>query len=604
MRCSRGALTFRTWWVFGWALALGLAGSTSLPGQENVRSVLVLASGDSQSRLEAEQIESLREELPPDTGLTIDYLDVKRINGLPHYLEYYSTLFYGKYQHRNLSAVVALNDDAIRVANHYRNQVFDGVPLVVCGSKASIMNELEDHGSWTGVFCEPNMEETIELALNLHPKASAVHVVTDRTLPGRQARQRLAHDKELGRFPVPVEIPGMEQTFWSLPLVLEYVGKLSAESIVFFAGYYDDRKGGIHPTQFMVPKLSQASKAPIYTMQRDAVGAGAVGGHVVNGRKTGKAVGERVCRAMNKEPLGSIAPMELEGEWLFDYAQLKRWGVDERALPKGSQIINRPVSFWGRNWQVICIGGSIALAEMAIIVQLLVARRRERRAQAALMESESRMQGLELEISERERQALGHDIHDGLGQYLTALRFQCHRLEQGVADRLPTDADATAKLAQIAESLAGEIRSLARSQVPLQMVTRSLETGLGELADSNRRLFNLETTLEMALDEKRLRDGAGPHLYRIAQEATRNAFRHAGATKARMVLREADGGGGELIVENDGEPFEALPGRRTGMGLAIMEQRARMIGATLEIRPAEDGQTRLRCRFPLEPLVT
>ncbi len=591
MKCCR---------ALGWALGVWLMLLVPVWAQDEIRAILILASGDSQSRLEAEQIEALRAELPPDTGVTIDYLDAKRINGLAHYLEYYSTLFYGKYKDRHLDAVVALNDDAIRVANHYRTTVFAGVPLIVCGSRPSMMDELEGPSVWTGVFCEPSVEETIDLALVLHPKARGVHVVTDRTLPGRQIRQRFDHDLDLGRFSVSVAIPGDSRTFWSLPSVLEYVRELPQQSVVFFAGYYDDRRGMIYQPQFMVPQLSRESKAPVYTMQRDAVGAGAVGGHVVNGKRMGKAVGERVRCVIEGAEQETLPPVILEGEWLFDYIQLQRWGITESSLPKGSRILNRPVSFWAKNWLALCVGGSIVLAEAAIIGLLLVARRRERRAQMALRESEGRLQRLELEISERERQALGHDIHDGLGQYVTALRFQCHRLEQGAEEGRTLATDAVGKLAQIASDLAMEVRSLARSQVPLQMVSRSLETGLGELAESNRRLFNLETTLELALDEKRLGNGAASHLYRIAQEATRNAFRHAGATKARIMLRERDEGGGELVVENDGEPFEPLPGRRAGMGLAIMEQRARMIGATLVIGRGEDGQTRLTCRFPLE----
>lgn len=590
MKCPRAlGVALGAWLVFG----------APLWAQDEIRAVLVLASGDSQSRLEAEQIDALRAELPPNTGVTIDYLDAKRINGMPHYLEYYSTLFYGKYQNRRLNAVVALNNDAIRVANHYRTNVFAGVPLVVCGSSPSIMNELADPAAWTGVFCEPSVEKTIDLALALHPKAKGVHVVTDRTLPGIQVRQRFYRDVKRGRFPVPVEIPGDTRTFWSLPLVLEYVRKLPRDCVVFFAGYYDDRRGRIHQPQFMVPQLSRESKAPVYTMQHDAVGAGAVGGHVVKGSQTGKAVGEMVRSILERKADGSPSAVILEGEWLFDYVQLKRWGIEESQLPEGSRILNRPVSFWTENWLALCVGGSVALAEAAIIGLLLVARKRERRAQVALRESEGRLQKIELEISERERQALGHDIHDGLGQYVTALRFQCHRLEQGAEEGRVTDADAVGKLVQIASDLAQEVRSLARSQVPLQMVSRSLEAGLGELAESNRRLFNLDTALEMSLDERQLEDGVAAHLYRIAQEATRNAFRHAGATRVKMTLKETEGGGGELVVENDGEPFVPSPGRRAGMGLAIMEQRSRMIGATLEIGPAEAGWTRLACRFPL-----
>ena len=211
-----------------------------------------------------------------------------------------------------------------------------------------------------------------------------------------------------------------------------------------------------------------------------------------------------------------------------------------------------------------------------------------------------KIQRLTQEISEKERQALGQDIHDGLGQYLTALRFQCHRLEQMAADHRPLDAGEVSKLNQIAAELAFEVRSLARALVPLQMLSRSLESALQELMEINTRHFNIRATLDFSVDEGPLLPDVAAQLFRIVQEAMRNAVRHAGATMVRTVLRTTgEAGGAELIVENNGQPFTLVPERRVGMGLAIMEQRARLIGAKLEICPTAEQWTRLTCRFPL-----
>ena len=80
----------------------------------------------------------------------------------------------------------------------------------------------------------------------------------------------------------------------------------------------------------------------------------------------------------------------------------------------------------------------------------------------------------------------------------------------------------------------------------------------------------------------------------------RNGVRHGGATRVRVVLRAVGHGeAAELIVENNGRPF-ALPNGRMGMGLAIMQQRARLIRGTLEIRPTQEKWTSLICRFPLQ----
>lgn len=582
---------------------LALEAAPGLGGQEGMRTVLILASDDGQSAMESEQIEALRAELPPDTEVVVEYLDAKKIYRRGPNLTFYGSEYFEDNAQRTFSAVVALNDDAIEIATYQRRKGFcESAPMIVCGTRRKPLPKSQKTGTWTGVFCEPDIEKTIEFAMSRHAQTGSVHFLTDHTSSGLASIYRLNEATRNGRFPFSIEVPtkSIEEKLWNLPAMVRYVETLSGDDVVVYRGYFDDWRGGVYPAQVVVPKLSMASKAPIFTVLRDAVGFGAVGGHVINGPATGQAVGKLVRRVLGSESVTSIKPITIEGEWLFDHRQLKRWGIAESALPKGSRIINRPISFWAQNWLSLCVGGSIAAAEAAIIGLLLAAWRRERRAQAALRESEGRMQRLELEISERERQALGHDIHDGLGQYVTALRFQCHRLEQGAGDGRATDADAVGKLVRIASDLATEVRGLARSQVPLQMASRSLEAGLGELAESNWRLFHLETALEMVLDEKRIEEGASAHLYRIAQEATRNAFRHAGATKARIALREAAGGSGELVVENDGDPFEPSPGRRTGLGLSIMEQRARMIGGMVDIGPAEDGKTRLVCRFPLK----
>jgi len=692
-----------------------LVAGACLAGGEYIRPILVLASRDSQSRLEEAQIEGLRSVLPADVGLVIEYLDVKRLNTRPYYMEYYSMILFAKYKHRAIGAVVALNDDVVRVANHYRTNIFSRAPLIVCGSSTAIMDECADRSRWTGVFSNPDMEETINWALTLHPEAKQVFVVTDRTPLGRLAGERLAQASASGRIAVPVAIPGQEpdRSYWGVRDVRGLLRHVPRESVAFFAEfYYDTRQRVAYPPQNLLPLLSRESKVPIYTAQSDAIGVGAVGGHVVNGWQMGQQAGRMVQRVLTNESPAAIPPVFLEGEWLFDAVQLKRWGISDKSLPAGSRIINRPVSFYEQHKKVIWLGGGISLLEAFIIAQLLMSRARRLRAQRALAASETRyrrlyetsrdvftivdlngrvlhanpaashmlgyasshwsevslwqliapedrtkgaarmaaaidgvpgcletayvtragermpvelrfqscdfggqpavvccgyllserlqMQAVAQEISERERQAFGHDVHDGLGQYVTALRFQLRLLEQSTAAGRMPHADLPAKLSGIVVDLASELRSIARSLVPLQMAHKTLQAALQENNDILRRLFLVDAALDFALDETRISAEAAPHLYRIAQEAARNAVRHGGAKSLRVVVRGLTAETGELVVENDGSPFERSPARRAGLGLSIMEQRARMIGGTLAIQAGAEQGTRVSCRFPLE----
>ena len=141
---------------------------------------------------------------------------------------------------------------------------------------------------------------------------------------------------------------------------------------------------------------------------------------------------------------------------------------------------------------------------------------------------------------------------------------------------------------------------MARSLVPLKMVDRTLEGALLEMIDIVKWIFHMEARLEFTLDESRMSVKTAAHVYRIVQEHLRNALRHGGARQARIVVRAADGGQGELVIESDGQPFDKGAARRTGLGLSIMEQRAKIIGGALAIHGTEDGRTRLTSRFALE----
>lgn len=695
------------------AWMLSILGPLSAPGMESRNSVLIVASFEPGSPLEEAQIKALRDALPVDVETTIDYLDATWIGRRKDYLPLYFGVAYRKYKDQRLSAIVALNDDAIRFVDYFRTNLFVGVPLVLCGTDPQLPRELSDLGSWTGVFSPAVPEKTVRLALDLHPAARRVHVISDRTASGQAAVERLRRFAEAGEFTRPVILPAKDRE-WNYRLLRKKVRQFEPESTVFFANFSRDYGGRIFQPHRLMPFLAAESKAPVYTMQSQTVGAGAVGGYVVNGERLGRVAGEMVVRVLGGEKPEAIPPVILEGEWLFDDVQLKRWQIAESRLPTGSRIVGRRISFFGRHKWILLGGGVVASVELAIIALLLINRAGRIRAQRSLQASETRyrtlfetsddmfsildrdgkilhanpaacrllghpegeligrphtdlialadrsrvqagmeralaggrailevgcltregeevpveillqpfsggeqsaavcvarslserikIQRLTQEISDRERQAMGCDLHDGLGQYLTALRFLCHRLEKGLEEQRPPGASEIAKLNQIASELAYEVQGLARSLVPLDMLARSLESALQELIEINRRHFHVQASLEFAVDEQRLAPDAAAQVYRIAQEAMRNAVRHGSASEVNVVLRPVAGGRrAELVVENNGRPFDAMPERRSGMGLAIMRQRARLIGAEMEFCSETPAKMRLTCRFPLQP---
>ena len=230
-----------------------------------------------------------------------------------------------------------------------------------------------------------------------------------------------------------------------------------------------------------------------------------------------------------------------------------------------------------------------------------------------------------LRIAEAERRRIGQDLHDGLGQELTAiglfLRAHTKALEREGSARA---AEAHRLVGHI-ENADAHARGLARSLVPVELEQNGLETALARLADRATALYGTdvraETTGTGPAEASALHADAATNLFWITQEAVSNAIQHGRADHVRIVLvrgtdrlrlRIEDDGVGFGPEGLDGEPAPGAPAREVsapagdgrapdqrGMGLRIMNYRAHLAGGTLEIRPGAEGGTVVTCAVPL-----
>ncbi len=203
-----------------------------------------------------------------------------------------------------------------------------------------------------------------------------------------------------------------------------------------------------------------------------------------------------------------------------------------------------------------------------------------------------------LEISETERRRIGQDLHDGLGQHLTGIAFMGKVLEDRLAESSPADAGEAAKIVQLVNESVRMARDLARGLLPAVSGAHGLMSALDNWAGEVSELFHVRCRLEY--DEPVLiRDEAmAEHLYRLSQEAVTNAIKHGSAVNVTIGLAIVKGGG-VLTIRDDGCGFDVLPVRRSGLGLRIMNYRAKMIGGSFHIQSSRSGGTLVRCSFPM-----
>jgi signal transduction histidine kinase len=247
----------------------------------------------------------------------------------------------------------------------------------------------------------------------------------------------------------------------------------------------------------------------------------------------------------------------------------------------------------------------------------LEARVRERTAELARANESLRAEMIERERSERartellgrlvlaqeeERRRIAREMHDQFGELLTALARRIEMVRRACGDNSDLAVHVNA-LAQLAQQLDRDVDHLVWELRPTALDDLGLRAALANYVQDWSRQVNIRAELHTAgLLDDRLPSDVETTLYRIAQEALTNIAKHSGARNVEVILeRRADHV--LLIVEDDGVGFDrAAPGTVThGFGLLGMEERAAMVGATLEIESAAGKGTTVLLRMASRP---
>ena len=206
-----------------------------------------------------------------------------------------------------------------------------------------------------------------------------------------------------------------------------------------------------------------------------------------------------------------------------------------------------------------------------------------------------------LAVQEEERRAVARELHDELGQVLTAVRLNLQTLRRRSRDPElgPVFEDGLALL----ETAIAEVRALSTRLRPTILDDLGLEAALRSHLERSRTRAELELDADISLPHKRLDPAVETACFRIVQEAMTNVVRHAGAHRLAVALRAVDG---ELVlsVRDDGHGFDPAAAaqraaRGESAGLSGMEERAQLAGGRLEIDAAPGRGTEVRAVFPL-----
>ncbi len=249
------------------------------------------------------------------------------------------------------------------------------------------------------------------------------------------------------------------------------------------------------------------------------------------------------------------------------------------------------------------VGGMLIIHLFVIwLIQslLLLHRRLEQKIEVqshALRQSEADRYRLEMEvldISARERSAFGRELHDEVGQHFVATALAAQALAEKLGDTRE-GREALAIVAWIQDGIA-KMRRLARGLLLSRIEPKRLAQELEELAIGSTR-GRVQCRVRQEGREIEVDASRCAQLFRIAQEAVANALRHGRPGSIQITLGNHEEGL-HLTVEDDGSGFRVDQPSAGGLGLRIMQYRAAIIGAVLEVRSAPGEGTRILCRLP------
>ena len=197
-----------------------------------------------------------------------------------------------------------------------------------------------------------------------------------------------------------------------------------------------------------------------------------------------------------------------------------------------------------------------------------------------------------LEISNREQRRIGYDLHDGVCQQLAAIAYRMDILGDQLQEKGLPESVETERIGALLQESIQQTRGVARGLFPVRLDESGLASALAELAANTSSFFPIQCRFfgEVQLSDK----SVSLHLYYIAQEAVSNAIKHGRATQVTIAIAQT---GDRLIltIEDNGAGFQLPMAEPTGMGLRIMRYRARMIGATLDLKSQPQSGTQITC---------
>jgi signal transduction histidine kinase len=556
------------------------------------RRVLILDSFGREVSPFVTAVSAFRATLAEELGEAVDFhdvsLDMARF-GEAETENTFVEFLKAQFADRPLDIVVPIGAPAVRFAAQYRDRVFPGTPLVFTLVEPRLVPPDLLRTNATLVTQRVNLPGMVEDILQMQPDTTSIVVVL-----GTSRLERFWADeyrREFQPFTDRVRFTWLNDL--SLAEVLKRTAALPPHSFILFGMFVMDATGVPFENDEALRRVRAVANAPVFGYFGSGFGLGAIGGRLYQDTEVGVRGARAAIRILRGERPESIPPEILEaGAPVFDWRELRRWGISEARLPAGSVIRFRQPPFWELyRWWVVAVV-LFCLLQTALIVALLLSRARRLRAETAARGFHGRL----IRAHEDERARLARELHDDVTQRLAVLAIDAAQV--GGLSSAPAARETMGGIRDGLVRLSEDIHALCYQLHPSILEDLGLAAALKAECERFTRQESIPVDLKIGEIPESLSGETALCLFRVAQEALRNVRRHAKARTVEVSLLRLDGGL-QLALRDDGVGFDPARQRETPhLGLASMDERVQLLAGELDLESTPGHGTTILAWVP------
>jgi PAS domain S-box-containing protein len=287
-------------------------------------------------------------------------------------------LYRYKYSRPKMDLIIGVGDEAVDMLLDFGEKLFPEIPIVLITGERKTLQRDFLKPNMTSLLWGTDIRANVELIREILPQTRHIFIVAGTSQTDRAAlsRAQAALGQDTKRFGV------RYLTDISANDLIKKATQLPEQSALLFLIFFRDAEGKSFVPRKLLSILSKQASVPVFGFIDTYLGYGIVGGNLLSAEVQGRRCAEIALRILRGESPEDMIPERTLNQLMFDWRQLKRWGISEDKLPPGSIVRFKTYSYWELYRGYIVAAIFLILVQSGLISFLLWQRVKLRRAEA------------------------------------------------------------------------------------------------------------------------------------------------------------------------------------------------------------------------------